>query len=73
MTDGAWPFEALGRLPIDVSVVGNHELDWGMDDLRRRSAELPFELLAANLPGFPADAAVRRHRGSSGSRCRRWT
>ena len=54
VTDGAWPFEALRRLPIDVSVVGNHELDWGMDDLRRRSAELPFELLAANLPGFPA-------------------
>jgi hypothetical protein len=55
LSDGAWPFLALRELSIDVAVVGNHELDWGADHLRRWSAELPFPLLAANLPfGLPA-------------------
>jgi hypothetical protein len=54
LSDGAWPFLALRELSIDVSVAGNHELDWGADHLRRWSAELPFPLLAANLPlGLP--------------------
>ena len=36
-------------------MAGNHELDWGAEHLRRWSAELPFPLLAANLPlGLPA-------------------
>jgi hypothetical protein len=55
LSDGAWPFLALRELSIDVAVAGNHELDWGADHLWRWSAELPFPLLAANLPfGLPA-------------------
>jgi hypothetical protein len=55
LSDGAWPFLALGELSIDVAVAGNHELDWGEAHLHRWSAELPFPLLAANLPlGLPA-------------------
>ena len=55
LSDGVWPFLALRELSIDVSVVGNHELDWGEDHLRRWAGELPFPLLAANLPlGLPA-------------------
>ena len=55
LSDGVWPFLALRELPIDVAVVGNHELDWGADHLRRWGAELPFPLLAGNLPlGLPA-------------------
>jgi hypothetical protein len=55
LSDGVWPFLALRELSIDASVVGNHELDWGVDHLRRWGAELPFPLLAANLPlGLPA-------------------
>ena len=50
LSDGVWPFLALRELSIDVAVTGNHELDWGADHLRRWSAELPFPLLAANLP-----------------------
>src|SRR5829696_3372081 len=54
LSDGVWPFLALRELSIDAAVVGNHELDWGADHLRRWSAELPFPLLAANLPlGLP--------------------
>jgi hypothetical protein len=54
LSDGVWPFLALRELSIDVAVAGNHELDWGADHLRRWSAELPFPLLAANLPlGLP--------------------
>jgi hypothetical protein len=55
LSDGVWPFLALRELSIDVAVAGNHELDWGADHPRRWSAELPFPLLAANLPlGLPA-------------------
>lgn len=55
LSDGVWPFLALRELSIDVAVAGNHELDWGVAHLQRWSAELPFPLLAANLPlGFPA-------------------
>jgi hypothetical protein len=50
LSDGVWPFLALRELSIDAAVAGNHELDWGADHLRRWSAELPFPLLAANLP-----------------------
>src|SRR4051812_9003610 len=55
LSDGTWPFVALRELSIDVAAVGNHELDWGEAHLRRWGAELPFELLAANLDlGLPA-------------------
>ena len=55
LSDGVWPFLALRELTIDVSVAGNHELDWGAAHLLRWSAELPFPLLAANLRlGLPA-------------------
>jgi len=50
LSDGAWPFLALRELAIDAAVAGNHELDWGFEHLRRWAAELPFPLLAANLP-----------------------
>ena len=49
LSDGVWPFVALRDLSVDVSVVGNHELDWGAAHLRRWAPELPFPLLAANL------------------------
>ena len=55
LSDGVWPFLALRELSIEVAVAGNHELDWGGGHLRRWSAELPFPLLAANVPlGLPA-------------------
>ncbi len=55
LSDGAWPFLALRELTVDVATAGNHELDWGAEHLRRWGAELPFPLLAANLPlGLPA-------------------
>jgi hypothetical protein len=50
LSDGVWPFLALRELSIDAAVAGNHELDWGAAHLRRWGAELPFPLLAANLP-----------------------
>ena len=54
LSDGAWPFLALRHLGVDVAVAGNHELDWGAEHLRRWAPELPFPLLAANLPlGLP--------------------
>jgi hypothetical protein len=65
LSDGVWPFLALRELSIDVAVAGNHELDWGLEHLMRWSAELPFPLLAGNLPiGLPA---TRRLSGDVGA------
>jgi hypothetical protein len=59
LSDGAGGFLAAARLPFDVSVVGNHELDWGAAHLRRWAAELPFPLLAANAElGFPGTTVL---------------
>lgn len=60
LTDGAWGFLAARALDIDASVVGNHELDWGLAHLRRFSRELPFPLLAANADlGFAGSTLLR--------------
>jgi 2',3'-cyclic-nucleotide 2'-phosphodiesterase (5'-nucleotidase family) len=57
LSDGTWGFLAVGELDIDLGVIGNHELDWGLDHLHRWSTELGFGLLAANADlGFPATA-----------------
>jgi hypothetical protein len=59
LSDGTWGFRAMGELPVDVGVVGNHELDWGLEHLRRCARELPFPLLAANADlGMPATRLV---------------
>lgn len=59
LTDGTWTFLAARELSIDVGVVGNHELDWGVEHLKRWSTELPFPLLAANADlGFPDSALL---------------
>jgi hypothetical protein len=59
LSDGAGGFLAAAALPFDLSVVGNHELDWGVAHLRRWAGELPFPLLAANAQlGFPGTAVL---------------
>jgi 2',3'-cyclic-nucleotide 2'-phosphodiesterase (5'-nucleotidase family) len=40
---------ALNLLGLDAAVIGNHELDWGVDTLRARIAEARYPWLAANL------------------------
>ncbi len=39
----------LGRLGIDGAAMGNHDLDYGAAELRKRAAEAPYPLLAANV------------------------
>lgn len=48
LSDGSFGFLAMHGLGVDVGVLGNHELDWGREHLRRWAKELPFPLLAAN-------------------------
>lgn len=39
-------FNAMG---LDAAVIGNHDLDWGLDTLRARIAESRYAWLAANM------------------------
>jgi 2',3'-cyclic-nucleotide 2'-phosphodiesterase (5'-nucleotidase family) len=41
--------EVLNRLGLDAAAVGNHDLDWSVDTLRRRMAEARYPWLAANI------------------------
>jgi 2',3'-cyclic-nucleotide 2'-phosphodiesterase (5'-nucleotidase family) len=41
--------EVMNAVGLDAAVVGNHELDWGVDTLRARMAEAKYPWLAANV------------------------
>jgi len=46
---GRSTIQAMNRMKIAAAVIGNHELDWGIDTLRARMAEAKYPWLAANL------------------------
>lgn len=46
---GRSTIEALNALRLDAAVIGNHELDWGVDTLRARMRESNYHWLAANV------------------------
>jgi len=41
--------EVMNAVGLDAAVVGNHELDWGVDTLRARMGEAKYPWLAANV------------------------
>ncbi len=41
--------QAMNQMKIAAAVIGNHELDWGIDTLKARMAESNYPWLAANL------------------------
>ena len=41
--------EVMNAIGLDAAVVGNHELDWGVDTLRARMREARYPWLAANV------------------------
>ncbi len=41
--------EALNAVGLDAAVVGNHDLDWGVDTLRARMRQARYPWLVANL------------------------
>lgn len=49
LVHGRSTIEALNALGLDAAVVGNHELDWGVDTLRARMRESNHPWLAANV------------------------
>lgn len=46
---GRSTIEVLNRFGLDASVVGNHELDWGVDTLKARMRESRWKWVAANV------------------------
>ncbi|MBP2236155.1 2',3'-cyclic-nucleotide 2'-phosphodiesterase (5'-nucleotidase family) [Sinorhizobium kostiense] len=58
-TMGKGGLKAAAELGIDLSVIGNHDLDFGVEFLRREATDLGFPLLSANAEiGFPATAIL---------------
>lgn len=56
---GTLGFVNAAALGIDAAVVGNHDLDWGREHLRRWAPELGFPLLAGNYDlGYPASVVL---------------
>lgn len=41
--------EGFNAIGLDAAVIGNHDLDWGLDTLRARIAESRYTWLAANM------------------------
>lgn len=46
---GASITKAMSIIGYDAQAIGNHDLDWGQDELAKRASEATFPLLAANL------------------------
>jgi len=46
---GRSTIEALNHFGLDAAVVGNHELDWGIDTLKARIGESRWKWIAANV------------------------
>ncbi len=60
-TKGAHMISLMAGTGLDVAVLGNHEFDFGADNLRERLAESPFPWLASNVldpDGSPVGTAV---------------
>jgi len=49
ITYGRPVVEAFNRIGLNAAVVGNHDLDWGVDSLQKRIAESRYVWLAANI------------------------
>ncbi|MBD3285515.1 hypothetical protein GF359_03690 [candidate division WOR-3 bacterium] len=49
MSKGKLDFELLNRMDLDAMVAGNHEFDFGQDNLESLESEAEFELLSANV------------------------
>ncbi|HEV7366868.1 MAG TPA: 5'-nucleotidase C-terminal domain-containing protein [Gemmatimonadales bacterium] len=49
LTKGRSMVEVLNRLGVAAAALGEHDLDWSLDTLRRRMSEARFPWLAANV------------------------
>ncbi|WP_082235143.1 bifunctional metallophosphatase/5'-nucleotidase [Halobacillus massiliensis] len=47
--EGLSTIETMNAIDYDVSAIGNHEFDWGIDVLRDRIEDAEFPFLAANI------------------------
>ena len=68
LVHGRSTIEVLRRFGLDAAVVGNHELDWGVDTLRARMGESSWPWLAANV--FDSLSGVTRSAQTVSTRAR---
>lgn len=66
-TRGVGGFRAANELGFDVSIVGNHDLDFGMPFLLEHASRLAFPVLCANIDlGLPATTLIGTPDGDIG-------
>ena len=49
LSNGEYIIDIMNRLGYDLAVPGNHEFDYGMDNLKKNLSDAEFPVLAANL------------------------
>ena len=54
LSKGEAAIELMNAMRFDVMVMGNHELDFGQEILKKRISEATFPVLAANVSGMDA-------------------
>jgi 5'-nucleotidase / UDP-sugar diphosphatase len=52
LSQGASAIKLMNHLQLDAMVTGNHEFDFGQEQLKQRIKEASFPVLAANLSGI---------------------
>ncbi len=52
MSRGASVIEAMNAMQFDAMVLGNHEFDFGQEELKKRISESAFPILGANVEGL---------------------
>ena len=63
MSKGESAVEVMNAMRFDVMVMGNHELDFGQEILKKRISEATFPVLAANVSGSGGLEALCRQGG----------
>jgi 2',3'-cyclic-nucleotide 2'-phosphodiesterase (5'-nucleotidase family) len=53
LTQGQSVIELLNLMKVDAMVIGNHEMDFGQEVLKKRISEARFPVLGANVAGMP--------------------
>jgi len=54
LSKGESSIELMNAMKFDVMVMGNHEFDFGQENLKKRISEATFPVLAANIYGMEA-------------------
>ena len=58
LSQGANAFEFMNLAGYDAATLGNHEFDWGSDNLFQNTSKAKFKILCANILRVPGDELI---------------